>query len=116
METAQRSNHGFCARCTYAKLMHGKLGGACSNYVEPGSKDANALKREAPTAVGHEVIDSHLLDRVLMTGALEHLQGRIKAAIEQLQSGLSLSSIGAHAIAQRHFERALKALGGLGAA
>jgi len=117
METAQRSNHGFCARpgCAHTKAMHGRLASACANYIQPGSKEANALKREAPTAVGHEVIDSHLLDRVLMAGALEHLQAKIKAATWMLKMGLALSGTGDQKAAQRSFKRALLALGGLGA-
>lgn len=117
MNTAQQSSQSFCARpgCHYAKLMHGRLAGACANYIQPGSKEAHALLREASTVVGAEPVDSSLLDRVLMAGALEHLQGRIKQATKSLQAGLQAQRLGLLAMSEVHYVAALKALGGLGA-
>jgi len=47
METTQRSSQSFCARpgCGIAKSLHGHSGAACSNFIQPGSKEANEAKR-----------------------------------------------------------------------
>jgi hypothetical protein len=47
METKQRSSQSFCARpgCGLAKSGHGFLAGACSNFIQPGSKEANEAKK-----------------------------------------------------------------------
>jgi hypothetical protein len=44
---APRSSQTFCARpgCGLAKSGHGFLAGACSRFVEPGSKEANEARR-----------------------------------------------------------------------
>ncbi len=116
METTTRHNV-FC-RCGHARSLTGLglrhvCGVAKCECVRHDT--AKADRREAPTKVAAESIDSTLLDRVLMEGALEHLQTRIKKATALLQSGLWRSSAGAHASARIHFEAALVALGDLGA-
>ncbi len=117
MET-QRTSQSFCGRpgCGIAKSMHGKLTSACAAFIAPGSAEANALRREMPTPMADEPIDAHLLDRVLMAGALEHLQTRIARATGCLQRGLSYQRAKMDKLAQQQFSAALKALGGLGAA
>jgi hypothetical protein len=107
MKTAQRSRNQFCARpdCGLARSLHGRSL-PCVGFVAPS---------DAPTKVSHEPIDSSLLDRVLMAGALEHMQGQIKNATMQLQMGLLFNSRGAHDLAKVSFEAALKTLGSLGA-
>jgi hypothetical protein len=47
MSTKQRSSQTFCARpgCGLAKSGHGFLAGACSNFIAPGTKEANEAKR-----------------------------------------------------------------------
>lgn len=118
METKPRSNPGLCARpgCSHAKLMHGRLGGACSNFVERGSKEAHDLRREAATQVTHEVIDSALLDRVLMAGTIEHQNRLVSVAKRYLTDGLTYQRNGLGPTAQLMFECALETLGTLGAA
>lgn len=46
METKQASSQSFCGRpgCGIAKAMHGVLSQACANFIQPGSREANALK------------------------------------------------------------------------
>jgi hypothetical protein len=34
----------FCARCKFQFATHDKLRGACVKFIEPGSKEAKALK------------------------------------------------------------------------
>lgn len=111
METKPRSNPGMCARCTYAKLMHGRLGGACSNFVEKGSKEA----RELPTVVGHEIIDSAFLDRMLLAATIEHQNAIIKKATQATIAALAAANNGAPRTSARYSDLALKALGDLGA-
>ena len=120
METKQRSRQRFCARCSVAFLMHDRLAGACGKFVDAGSKEARQLETarkvaEETKVVDVQAIDARLLDRILMAGALEHLQGRIAAARNSLQLGLSLSRAGMDGLAQERFQDALKALGALGA-
>jgi hypothetical protein len=42
--TNERSSQSFCARpgCGIARTAHGFLAQACSRFVQPGSKEANA--------------------------------------------------------------------------
>lgn len=46
----------FCARpgCGIAKLLHGRSGAACSNFIQPGSKEAFAAKRAVLALVPDE--------------------------------------------------------------
>lgn len=76
---------------------------------------AKADPREARTVAGTDPVDSHLLDRVLMAGALEHLQARIKNATRVLKMGLHYQSQGNHHHAGLLFKEALQHLGDLGA-
>jgi hypothetical protein len=108
----------FCARpgCGIARAAHGVITAACGNYIDPTSKAGVAIKHaEAATKVESNPVDSHLLDRVLMAGALEHMQGRITRATACLQRGLSYQRAKMDKIAQEQFRAALQALGGLGA-
>lgn len=48
-----RSSQSFCARpgCGLAKTGHGFLPDACSNFIQPGSKEAHEAKRAHLTVV-----------------------------------------------------------------
>lgn len=49
--TNPRHSAPFCARCSYTKLMHGRLGGACSNFIAPSSAEARELTKPASLAL-----------------------------------------------------------------
>jgi hypothetical protein len=60
-------------------------------------------------------IDSSMLDRALMEATILDLEDRRRRAIQATQACLSAARAGAPRTASRYAERALKALGGLGA-
>jgi len=86
METTQRSSQSFCARpgCGIAQTLHGHSATACSRFVAPGTKEANAMKRAHLSVVPDEteeetvetptLSDAELLDewkaRALALGVL----------------------------------------------
>lgn len=116
MFTLMSSTKSHCARpgCHVAKLVHYQPG-SCGNYIDPDSDAGRAIRREEQTRVASSVIDSIALDRMLMAETITYMQGRIKEATQATQACLSAAKAGAPRTASRYAERALKALGGLGA-
>jgi hypothetical protein len=111
METKPRHNP-FCARCGIAYLLHAMPESSCSKYIAPGSREAREL--EATKAPG-KPIDSDFFDRALMEATILDLEDRRRRAIQATQACLSAAKAGAPRTASRYAERALKALGALGA-
>jgi hypothetical protein len=115
MKTAQRSRNQFCAcghnrSLTYMGKPHvcGVLSCECVRH--------DTAKADAPTkVVDTKAIDSDLIDRVLMAETILHLEKRIELATQATQACLSAAKAGAPRTASRYAERALKALGSLGA-
>lgn len=110
------SNKAFCARpgCLVAFAVHGQPG-SCGNYIAPDSKAGRAVTQAEKTRPAGSPVDSRLLDRILMEGALAHLQGRIKTATTHLQRGLAYQALREEEKAGVQFRAALRALGTLGA-
>jgi hypothetical protein len=123
METKQRSSQSFCARpgCGLAKSGHGFLAGACSNFIQPGSKEENEAKKahlsvvetpapEITKPLGHEV-----LDRVLLADVERAKDEAIELAKQHLKMGLRSQRAGMPKFALECFVAALLALGPMGA-
>lgn len=105
------SNKAFCCRCKVAYACHATTGSACGNYIAPDSDAGRAMARaEAATK-----IDAPALDYILIAETIEALEARIKQATQATQACLLAAREGAPRTASRYAERALKALGGLGA-
>jgi hypothetical protein len=103
----------FCARCGKTALLHAYPATSCEQYVAPGSREAREL--EATKADKGKPIDSSMLDRALMEATILDLEDRRRRAIQATQACLSAARAGAPRTASRYAERALKALGALGA-
>jgi alkylation response protein AidB-like acyl-CoA dehydrogenase len=86
---------------------------SCPKYIAPGSREAREL--EATRADKGKPIDSDWIDRMLMAETIADLESRRRIAIQATQACLSAAKAGAPRTASRYAERALKALGGLGA-
>jgi len=113
----------FCARCGITPLLHAYPESSCPKWIAPGSKEAREL--EAAWAVAEatkvadatkvdtgEPIDSAVIDNRLLCLTNDWLQAKIAKATLHLQVGLSMPK--GHPSRDKQFDRALKALGGLG--
>lgn len=107
----------FCARpgCKVAYAFHETCATACGNYISPDSEAGKAIRREEATRVKAPPIDSMFFDRMLMAETILHLESRILEAKRATTACLAASKAGAPRTASRYAERALKALGALGA-
>jgi hypothetical protein len=103
----------FCARCGITCVLHAMPESSCPKYIAPGSREAREL--EATRSDKGKPIDSSMLDRALMEATILDLEDRRRRAIQATQACLSAARAGAPRTASRYAERALKALGGLGA-
>jgi hypothetical protein len=112
MESKPRHNP-FCARCGITCVLHAMPESSCPKYIAPGSREAREL--EATRADKGKPIDSSMLDRALMEATILDLEDRRRRAIQATQACLSAARAGAPRTASRYAERALKALGALGA-
>lgn len=111
------NNKAFCLRpgCGLSHALHSRGGAACGNYISPDSDAGRAIRHEEATRVTRSVIDSVALDHALMAETITYMQGRIKEATQATVACLAAAKSGAPRTASRYAERALKALGALGA-
>jgi hypothetical protein len=107
---ASPRHNPFCARCGITQLLHAYPETSCEEYVSPGSKEARELEATKAEPI---VIDSGVIDNRLVNAANEWLQAKIAKATLHLRFGFSLPK--GDPRRDRQFDKALKALGGLGA-
>jgi hypothetical protein len=86
------------------------VAGPDPKYISTDSRD-----QETTRADKGKPIDSSMLDRALMEATILDLEDRRRRAIQATQACLSAARAGAPRTASRYAERALKALGALGA-
>src|SRR6185312_213466 len=99
METSPCHSAPFCARCSYTKLMHGRLGGAFSNFIAPGSKEA----RELTKVINTSDLNSARIEQAPLWAAIRLAKARLIQALEAEP-----------AMKQFHITVALAALKGIG--